>query len=333
MDPLVCEHCRTVCGLPPGYQGEQLLCPTCGHALIDEHIDEHGERQPVAAPVEEFPQADPEQPTEADLYPPTQPATASREEFVEDVAEVEVLDESPPPAEGPAASQAAEEISAPRLPGGLCLVAVLLMGLMAVGVGVMVLLVLQQRGGEKGSTGSPLRLERFRIDPPIPGKPPEQWINAEEGSVRLNRTQVEVVWAEFDQARGKDAAGRVIVSDKPYLQILLRIENQSPRPLEYRSWYGNEFDAPGGEVRARLRDNADRAYNWVIFDDVERVRWHRPQAVIEPGKTVEDVIIFELPDDAAPLLVEHVRLELPAAALGGEGFYRFHIPSDMIEGF
>jgi hypothetical protein len=162
-----------------------------------------------------------------------------------------------------------------------------------------------------------------------------EWTQAPGNSVRAGPARVEVVRAEIGEARGKDAAGNVIISDGDFLQILIRIENNTPLPLEYRSWYGNDFANPGESqpLRVKLTDDEQRTYAWVLFDDVERVRWHTPQATILPRKTVEDVIIFELPPGATKEKLKYVRLELPAAAVGYRaGYYRFEIPRSMIEG-
>ena len=137
--------------------------------------------------------------------------------------------------------------------------------------------------------------------------------------------------------RGKDAAGNVIISEGDFLQVLVRVENNTPLPLNYRSWYGNDFTESAGvkhaAQRVQLHDDAKRPYRWVLFDDVERVRWHIPQASIPPRKTAEDVIIFELPPGATKKNIQFLRLELPAAAVGfRDEYYRFEIPREMIEG-
>jgi hypothetical protein len=48
---------------------------------------------------------------------------------------------------------------------------------------------------------------------------------------------------------------------------------------------------------------------------------------IRPGKSVEDVIVFE----ESVARAEYLRLELPASAFGGTGKLRFQIPKSMIE--
>jgi hypothetical protein len=50
-------------------------------------------------------------------------------------------------------------------------------------------------------------------------------------------------------------------------------------------------------------------------------------ASVHPGKSVEDVVVFEEPVARA----EYLRLELPASAFGGTGKLRFQIPKSMIE--
>jgi hypothetical protein len=52
-----------------------------------------------------------------------------------------------------------------------------------------------------------------------------------------------------------------------------------------------------------------------------------PSASICPGKSVEDVVVFEEPVARA----EYLRLELLASTFKGTGMLRFQIPKSMIE--
>jgi len=50
------------------------------------------------------------------------------------------------------------------------------------------------------------------------------------------------------------------------------------------------------------------------------------QTVLRANKQVEDLLVFELPDAN----VQHLDLELPAAAWGGTGTCKLRIPGRMI---
>lgn len=77
---------------------------------------------------------------------------------------------------------------------------------------------------------------------------------------------------------------------------------------------------------ATLRDNFGNSYKRIHFgigtrvvDAVER------SESLYPGKSLKDVVVFELPIDTA----QYLNLELPAINFGGEGMIRFRIPHEM----
>jgi hypothetical protein len=204
--------------------------------------------------------------------------------------------------------------------------------LAAVAVGYV---VVTRASGASG--GNPFRASASNWSAGSGSSSSTEWHLAQDRAITVGPASVRIVRVEIGEARGKDAAGNVIISDGDYLQVLLRIENRTPAPLEYRSWYGNEFpESPTtnkNALRVRLHDDAGRDYSWVIFDDVKRVRWHTPQASIPPRKSVDDVIVFQLPPGATKANLKSLRIELPAAAVGfRSGYYRFEIPRSMIEG-
>lgn len=58
-----------------------------------------------------------------------------------------------------------------------------------------------------------------------------------------------------------------------------------------------------------------------------KVVGHVKQGTIDPGRSLEDVLVFEYPIER----MEHLRLELAGASLGLPHPIRFHIPRSMVE--
>ena len=226
------------------------------------------------------------------------------------------------------------EPPARRVPYEFFFFLTILVVVLFIGGSIVAFLLYSQRGGNWSTAGGKNSSSHtFVSTSNQQSDEPHDWLRVGEGAILLGKTQVQVMRAEWGEARGKDEYGAVVISDEQYLQIIVRVENNSSEPIHYRSWYGNEFPTDDGVLRVELHDQLQRDIPWKVFEEFERVRWHLPEATIEPWKMIEDVIIFQLPPDVDPATVEYVRLSLPAAALGREGFYYFELPRDMIEDF
>jgi hypothetical protein len=256
-------------------------------------------------------------------------------------AEPETITHAEPVADEPFAEtdphqpDAYESIAPARFPFEVVFFLTALMLLLGVGTVTVALLVFLQRNSRDQAAGR----NGGRSDSPFvsnsnsTGDAPHRWLKASQGALRIGATKVEIVRAEYGEVRGKDEFGVVVISPQRYLQVLVRVENSGLKPIQYNSWYGNDFPTADGSVRAQMHDNLARDYPWVLFDDVQRVRWNVPAATIEPRKYTEDVMIFQLPEGGDLAAVEYFRLELPAAATGQAGFYYFELPRDMIDEF
>ena len=296
MDLLYCPHCAAQLQAPAHGGTVVLQCGNCG-AMLTVGSDAVNDPWPAE---------------EVTLVSPLE-----EPQLVEDA---EVLEDEAVP----------KYVSRRRIPFEVFFFLTVLVVVLGVGVSAAVLLIYFRPGiGSQTSTRDNSASQFVAISNDDAHKP-HRWLPAGEGALRLGKTKIEIVRAEWSEARGKDASGTVIISDERYLHVILRAENTGVEPIDYRSWYGNDFPVSDGAVRVRLTDNFDREYPWVIFNDVERVRWHLPTATIEPRKYIEDVIIFEVPPEIDRSGVEYLRLSLPAAALGREGFYYFELPRDMI---
>lgn len=165
------------------------------------------------------------------------------------------------------------------------------------------------------------------------------WTDASKKNLvqRLHGVKVRVTRVEFGEVLAKDITNTVQSSEGSlFLQVFVKVENDSDHEVNYQSWYGNMFTYRGKKTVATLVDSGDRKYQMMTFGDVVMVKGHVPQAVLKTRnigwdrKFVDDVLIFDVPADVVPEQVAFFRLDLPAAAVGLSGRYRFQIPGSMI---
>jgi len=114
-------------------------------------------------------------------------------------------------------------------------------------------------------------------------------------------------------------------SKEDLLSVTITIKNQSEgKKVDYNTWGSNEMHFR--QAKAALSDNFDNTYRLVAFGMMSRPKGQLIRESIYPGKEVTDVLIFEQPVDKA----SELKLELPAANFGGEGFIRIKIPASVI---
>jgi hypothetical protein len=148
------------------------------------------------------------------------------------------------------------------------------------------------------------------------------WVDASRdalhhGDVRLRVSSAVVKTPEFEPLQG-----RTPPPDR-CLVVGLRITNADVmRKVGYTGWAGGN-PAPEPPV---LRDEQGKTYAPKVFADGWVVKGRAPSATIPPGKTHDDVLVFEAP----PRGVSNLRLELPASAVGADGRMRMEIPKQMI---
>lgn len=114
-------------------------------------------------------------------------------------------------------------------------------------------------------------------------------------------------------------------SNDEHLLIRLSVENTSQTTaLAFKPWnQPNDLLGP----YAGLNDDLGNIYARVDIGDESKVPGQEPDQSIEPGKSAEAALTFELPVDAAKTLM----LVLPAQAVGQGGQLRFEIPVEAIE--
>ena len=116
-----------------------------------------------------------------------------------------------------------------------------------------------------------------------------------------------------------DAHGRTAISDDAaYLRQLLEL-------LLFTS-PGERVNRPDFGGGLRLTDNFKNTYKRVNFGLLAEVKGQIKSESIYPGKTVNDLLVFEVPLKN----VQYLRLELPAENIGGSGKLRFQIPQSKI---
>jgi hypothetical protein len=85
----------------------------------------------------------------------------------------------------------------------------------------------------------------------------------------------------------------------------------------------------GSDHAGTLRDTKGKTFKLKRFDASWEIKGqvHSPVGIF-PGKSIEDILVFEAP----PLkdIPAHMRLELPASAFGGEGNLQFEIPGSKV---
>jgi hypothetical protein len=111
-------------------------------------------------------------------------------------------------------------------------------------------------------------------------------------------------------------------SKQQSLLIALEIKNTSDQAkAKYETWA-----ARGKPSCVKLTDNLGKTYAEKSFG-TQLADGQFTGRTIEPGKTGEDLLFFEVPDKKQ---VRFLRLELPAANFGGQGTVNFEIPRAML---
>ncbi len=148
------------------------------------------------------------------------------------------------------------------------------------------------------------------------------WVDASRdalihGGIRLRVSSATVGSVAFEPVQGKQPP-----RDRS-LVLGLRVTNSGiAGKVNYRGWATNSLS----QERPVLRDDQGRTYPEKTFDFAWVIKGRASAAAIPPGKTLDDVLIFEAP----PTTITYLRLELPGQSLGGEGQLRMEIPRSMI---
>jgi hypothetical protein len=150
-----------------------------------------------------------------------------------------------------------------------------------------------------------------RSEQVVMGSP--DWVDASRSAVQQGDVRVRVTTASMQLPEIK---GRPAGKEK-YLILNIQIDNRATdRQIDYASW---------GEAGATLRDNLGKPHRLKSVSSADVVG-HVRRASVLPGKSVSDVLIFDLP----PPNISYLHLELAGSAVGGGVGFRFEIPWAMI---
>lgn len=205
-----------------------------------------------------------------------------------------------------------------------------LLGMVLAGFG---LLVARYRGGAgllaslgggivlAVAVGVGMTVSGQREQPLRPKTEPPRWAEL-SAALQIGDARVSLVSAAIGKVplEGLFEEGQ---SSEDLLMIRLTIENLSAtRKLDFRG-FSPEF---AGLDFAQLTDNHENWYRRVGFGSA------RPKGQVKinsiyPGKSMDDLLVFETPVETAAYL----RLELPALHVGEEGAFRFQISCASIE--
>jgi hypothetical protein len=161
-----------------------------------------------------------------------------------------------------------------------------------------------------------------------------EYTNASRKSVARSGVLVRI----DDVAVGKvnyRSKGEILQTATPnYLMITLNVKNKSrTEPVQYQSWYSYEFkDEAKGPQTVELPDEDGKRLDLFPIPGADTVERHiRSDITLPFDDEIYDTLVFKLPDDYLDNPVPPLYLKLPAAAIGDEGNYQFHIPGTMIE--
>jgi hypothetical protein len=160
---------------------------------------------------------------------------------------------------------------------------------------------------------------------PAPKQPEEAWASAAD-TVKQGDVTVRITSAFSGKVPLKGGFGDTeSKSADSLLAIEVEIGNAGKnKKIEYHTFMGRSFAI--GRDYASLHDNFDNVYKRIDFGMSKPIGANESESIY-PGKSITDVLCFELPIDTA----EYLNLELPAQSFGGTGMLRIRIPAKMIQ--
>jgi hypothetical protein len=149
----------------------------------------------------------------------------------------------------------------------------------------------------------------------------DDWVDASVNAVRRDDVRVQVLSARIGpvdlQSKSKLAG--------PFLVITLQASYDGVifREVPYDPW--TDRGPSRSKHPALLSDNMNRTFEPKAFDAAVKIAGRRDKDALTPGHQVKEILIYAPP----PTGVDYLRLELPAAAFGGTGAFKFQIPRGM----
>jgi len=161
---------------------------------------------------------------------------------------------------------------------------------------------------------------------PIAPAADTQWVDASKAGVKSDDIWVSVIKMEIGKVHYVDLLAQPATSEKDYLKVYIRIDNTSQtRKVDYATW-ANSGNFPHPSM-ATLHDNFKNTCKNLPLDLGSQPTGQLTQESIYPGKTVTDLLLFELPVATA----ETLYLELPPENVGTkENSLKFSYPMKLV---
>ncbi|RMF94965.1 MAG: hypothetical protein D6741_12130 [Planctomycetota bacterium] len=136
--------------------------------------------------------------------------------------------------------------------------------------------------------------------------------------------RVQIVAAEIGRVR-VEAGATTGHTANPYLILRMELTNRSgDKSLSYRSW------SLSGDEIALVQQDGERLNQKILRG--MKVVGQQTQGTIPPGDTIDEVLVFELPEGVTdPTALKDLRLKLPASAFGEEGEFAFYVPASQVK--
>ena len=153
---------------------------------------------------------------------------------------------------------------------------------------------------------------------PAPGRA------AADQPLTLGHVRVSIKRVTLGKVPLRQADGSIAYADQPRLMVAVHVKNTGDkRRFEYHTWVP---DLEAAKSVGRLFDDRGAELKRVTFGFGNNVKDRTVFDALPPGKTIADLLVFEVPDpDAA-----HLDLDLPGANCGVSGTFRFRIDRDAI---
>jgi hypothetical protein len=151
------------------------------------------------------------------------------------------------------------------------------------------------------------------------------WVDVSQASWQLDDVRISVrgAWIGPVELTGTNTQKRA--TKERYLQLWINVINAGvARRVEFQGWSVTPAE-PGGPV-PHLTDPTGKQLAAKTFPRGTSAAWLAEPVGLFPGKSVDELVVFELPDPNAAFL----RLELPGSAFGGTEPVHLHIPRTFL---
>lgn len=153
---------------------------------------------------------------------------------------------------------------------------------------------------------------------------PAEWVDISKAAWQQDDVRVTVKASSIAPLELAGPGGKKKWTKEKYLQVWIQIKNSGvARPIEFRGWPLVEL--PNDPI-PQLRDSTGKTVPLKKFEGEWRPEGRPEPKMLFPGKTSEQLLIFELPEPK----IDYLQLELPAGAFGGTEPVRLMIPRGSI---